>query len=139
MDMIVDFILLAASGVATIYCFVLSRRLAKLNDMKNGIGASIGSMSAALDQTQEVLALARNSSLEGVQRLTAALEDAERIKNEIDELVDALSELASASVDDVEASRNAALRAIESRVKVLFRAVENNASPSINRGPRRAA
>ena len=113
MEMIVDFILLAASGVATVYCFVLSRRLGRLNDMKNGIGASIATMSGALDQTQQVLALAKSSSLEGVQRLTAVLEEAERIKPEIAELLEALGELASASVEEVEAVRDDALMRIE--------------------------
>ena len=113
MEMIVDFILLAASGVATVYCFVLSRRLGRLNDMKNGIGASIATMSGALDQTQQVLALAKSSSLEGVQRLTAVLEEAERIKPEIAELLEALGELASASVEEVEAVRDDALTRIE--------------------------
>ncbi len=113
MEMIVDFILLAASGVATIYCFVLSRRLARLNDMKNGIGASIATMSGALDQTQQVLALAKSSSLEGVQRLTAVLEEAERIKPEIAQLLDALAELASTSVEEIEAMRDDALGRIE--------------------------
>lgn len=120
MEMIVDFILLAASGVATVYCFVLSRRLGRLNDMKNGIGASIATMSGALDQTQQVLALAKSSSLEGVQRLTAVLEEAERIKPEIAELLEALGELAAASVEEVEAVRDDALMRIE-RLSETFR------------------
>lgn len=115
MDMIFDFILLATSGVATFYCFVLSRRIARLNDMKTGIGASIASMSAALDQTQQVLAFAKSSSLEGVQRLAAVLEDAERVKPEIGQLIDALSELADITVADIEEAKQSALRQINDR------------------------
>jgi ABC-type transporter Mla subunit MlaD len=117
MDMIVDFILLAASGAATIYCFVLSRRLAKLNDMKNGIGASIASMSSALDQTQQVLAFAKSSSLEGVKRLTEVLEEAERVKPEITQLLEVLSELADIASDDIDAARANALRQIDARMR----------------------
>ncbi len=109
MQLIVDFILLAASGVATIYCFVLSRRLSRLNDMKNGIGASIATMSQALDQTQQVLAFAKSSSLEGVQRLTAVLEEAERVGPEINKLLDALRDLSAIAADDIEKARAAAL------------------------------
>lgn len=119
MQLIVDFILLAASGAATIYCFVLSRRLARLNDMKNGIGASIASMSQALDQTQQVLALAKSSSLEGVQRLTALLEEAERVGPEIRQLIDALSDLAGIAADDIETARAAAAEDIERRARQL--------------------
>ncbi|MFZ5616646.1 MAG: hypothetical protein ACOZAA_04910 [Pseudomonadota bacterium] len=117
MQLIVDFILLAASGAATIYCFVLSRRLAKLNDMKNGIGASIASMSQALDQTQQVLALAKGSSLEGVQRLTALLEDAERVGPEIRQLIDALGELAADATDDIDNARAIAVEDIDRRAR----------------------
>lgn len=117
MQLIVDFILLAASGAATVYCFVLSRRLAKLNDMKNGIGASIASMSQALDQTQQVLALAKSSSLEGVQRLTALLEDAERVGPEIRELIDALGELATDATDDIDNARAIAIEDIDRRAR----------------------
>lgn len=116
MEMIIDFMLLAASAVATIYCFVLSRRLAKLNDLKNGIGASISSMSSALDQTQEVLSVARNSSLEGVQRLADVLEEAERVKPEIKQLLEALSDLADLAAQEIEETKKSALNEIDARL-----------------------
>lgn len=114
MEMIADFLLLAASGVATIYCFVLSRRLARLSDMKNGIGASIASMSETLDQTQKAIALAKSSSLESVAKLVGLLEEAERIKPEISQLVEALSEIAVVAAEDIDAARHRAIMDIAS-------------------------
>lgn len=117
MSVIVDLILLLASGVATIYCFVLSRRLSRLNDTKNGIGASIASMTHALDQTQQVMAIARNSSLVSIQELTTILEEAERIRPEIKALLEQIGHLAEISVEDIELARSDAIRLIDRSAK----------------------
>ena len=116
MDIIVDFILLAASGAATVYCFVLSKRLKKLNDMKNGLGASIASMSQTLDQTQQVLSLAKRSSVESIERLSALLEEAERLTPELSQLMDALGELSEIAADDIAKAKDAALQSFEAGI-----------------------
>lgn len=137
MQIVVDFILLAVSGVATVYCFVLSRRLARLNDMKNGIGASIATMSQALDQTQQVLLIAKNASLEGVERLTSVLEEAERVGPEIRQLLKALGELAEVAADDIEKARATAVSDIEENAASIlgdeFVYLEDDAPPARGR------
>ena len=50
MDQTFDAILLLVSGAAGLYCFILSRRLKALQDMKTGIGASILAMTNAIAQ-----------------------------------------------------------------------------------------
>lgn len=114
MEMIVNLILLVTSGAATIYCYVLSRRLQRLNDTKNGIGASIASMSQVLDQTQKTLAIARDSSLESIHRLTSLLEEGQRLAPELTHLMDVLDELAAITADDIHNARDHALQQIES-------------------------
>ncbi|OFW99596.1 MAG: hypothetical protein A3E78_00410 [Alphaproteobacteria bacterium RIFCSPHIGHO2_12_FULL_63_12] len=111
-----------ASGVATIYCFVLSRRLSRLNDTKNGIGASIASMSQALDQTQQTLAVARSSSVDAIQKLTNALEDAERIRPEFEKLIDEFGALAELAITDIDRAKEKALQQIDSRNFALRKA-----------------
>ena len=49
MALVVDFLLLAASGTAGLYCFVLSRRLKGLTNASGGLGAGV----AALAQSAE--------------------------------------------------------------------------------------
>ena len=85
MRLVFDLVLLMASGAATVYCFVLSRRLSRLNDTKSGLGASIASMSQALDQTQQTLnfalaelavddiGYARDTALEQIQKRLASV------------------------------------------------------------------
>jgi chromosome segregation ATPase len=143
MDMIVDFILLAASGAAAVYCFVLSKRLKKLNDMKNGLGASIASMSQTLDQTQQVLALAKRSSVESIERLSALLEEAERLTPELSQLMDALGELSEIAADDIAKAKDEALDAFEEGVAAAIEDLEGAAraplTPPRSRLSRRAA
>lgn len=116
MGLVFDLILLMASGAATVYCFVLSRRLTRLNDTKNGLGASIASMSQALDQTQQALTFARTSSIDAVQKLASSLEEAERVRPEIAKLIEELSALAELMVDDIDHAKDDALQQIDSRL-----------------------
>ena len=116
MGLVFDLILLMASGAATVYCFVLSRRLSKLNDTKNGLGASIASMSHALDQTQQTLTFARASSIAAIQKLAIALEEAERVRPEIAKLIDEFSALAEIAVEDIDHAKATALESIEKKL-----------------------
>jgi len=118
MGFIFDIILLMASGAATIYCYVLSRRLSRLNDTKNGLGASIASMSLALDQTQQALNFAKASSADAVRKLSQSIEEAERIRPEISKLIDELGSFAELAVEDIEQAKNAAIDRLERRLPV---------------------
>lgn len=126
MRMIFDIVLLLASGAASIYCFVLSRRLSGLDDTRNGIGASIASMSRALDQMQQALALAKDSGIESIRHLTELMEDAERIKPELSALIVDLSQLAELAVEDIEQARTNAISEID---RYFERARESAAAP----------
>lgn len=120
MELIVNYVLLLVSGAACVYCFVLSKRLKRLNDTREGIGASIIEMSGALSQTQHTLRMARDASIEGIDKLTALLEDAERKVPELSELVDTIDELSAIAADDIEKARVRALFSIEARARDTF-------------------
>ena len=115
MELIVNYILLFVSGAACVYCFVLAKRLKRLNDTRDGIGASIVEMSASLSQTQRTLRLAREASVEGIDKLTALIEDAEKKVPEITELLDALDALGTITAEDIENAKTRALIAIDRR------------------------
>ena len=122
-----------ASGAATVYCFVLSRRLSRLNDTKSGLGASIASMSQALDQTQQTLNFARASSIDVIQKLTSAIEEADRVRPEIGKLTDELSALAELAVDDIGYARDTALEQIQKRLASVRKPAATSASGAVGR------
>lgn len=121
MAMIVDFMLLAASLVATIYCFVLGARLKKLNDVRSGLGATVASMSAMLDQTRLMLEQTKRVNLEGEARLRLLLEDAERITPELENLLEAVTGSAEDAAVEIEKLRRSVLIEIQSAISTPAR------------------
>lgn len=142
MDLIVDFILLAASVAAAFYCAVLSRRLAKLNDTRDGLGAGIASMSEALRQTQEAIAAARVDEAAASARLAALIEEAQRAESDLASVLDAISELAEIASADIDIARGEAIEAIAtaaSRIEAKMRhAIERERATPIEGSERRA-
>ena len=78
MTFIADILLVAAAVGATFYCFVLSRRLARFNDLEKGVGGAVAVMSAQVDDMTKTLERAREAaigstgSLEGLTRRAEA-------------------------------------------------------------------
>lgn len=116
MAWILDFVLLAASGAAAFYCYVLSRRLSDLLNTDKGIGASIASMSATVEQAREAVALARTSSAESVKALAPLLAEARETVPKLNELTDVISELADIAISDIENHAAGANEAVEARL-----------------------
>jgi hypothetical protein len=109
MQMIVDFMLLAASVSAAIYCFVLSGKLKRLNDMRSGLGASIASMSVTLEQMRRMLDESKEAQREAEQTLEALITDASRTAIELSDLVETVLETSERAAEDIAAHRDAAL------------------------------
>ena len=64
MQFVADGLLIATALAAAVYCLVLSRRLRRLTDAEEGIGAQIKALNAALDETRSGLAETRRSVAE---------------------------------------------------------------------------
>ena len=93
MELIIDFMLLAASGAAVFYCVVLSRKLESLKNTENGLGASIATMSQTVDQARATVILAKESSSQSVRELTPLIEEMRVIMPKVTEMIDVLAEL----------------------------------------------
>jgi len=61
MDLIADGLLIATALTAALYCLVLSRRLRRLTDAQSGVGAQIGELSKALEETRSAVSEARRT------------------------------------------------------------------------------
>jgi len=78
MELISDILLVSGALGASIYCYVLSRRLAKFNDLETGVGGAVAVLSAQVDDLTKTLDSARltaSQSSDSLASLTTRAED----------------------------------------------------------------
>ncbi|MBD3785942.1 MAG: hypothetical protein IE922_03105 [Sphingomonadales bacterium] len=103
MDLISDILLGCGAFAATIYCFVLSRRLKRFNQLENGMGGAIAVLSAQVDDMTKALNRAQATAAGSADQLKALTERAERGAERL--------ELMLASLHDLPDGENDARRA----------------------------
>ena len=113
MALIIDFMLLAASGAAVFYCVILSRKLEGLKDTEKGLGATIATMSQTVDQAHSTVVLAKESSNQSVKELTPLIEEMRTIMPKVTEMIDALGELGEIARQDITSAAAGASHDIE--------------------------
>ncbi|MEZ5892628.1 MAG: hypothetical protein R3C58_05730 [Parvularculaceae bacterium] len=116
MEMIVNFMLLAASGAATFYCFILSRKLEALKSTEKGIGATIATMSHTVDQARATVSLAKESSAQSIAELKPLIEETREIMPQLSEMIDVISELAEIAIRDVNDASGKAVASLDERL-----------------------
>ena len=102
MSFIADILLVAAAVGATFYCFVLSRRLARFNDLEKGVGGAVAVMSARVDDMTKTLERAREAAIGSTGSLEGLTRRAEAVAARLELLVAAMHDL-----PDVEAGQRA--------------------------------
>jgi ABC-type transporter Mla subunit MlaD len=78
MDMIVDFLLLAASAGACFFCFVLSRRLKALSSAEKGLGAGIAQLSVSAEEVKAAVSGSKSmtdAAAARIEQLLALVEE----------------------------------------------------------------
>lgn len=81
MTMIADILLVAGALGASVYCYVLARRLAKFNDLEAGVGGAVAVLSTQVDGLTRTLKSAQataGDSTKQLQDLTKRAEDASK-------------------------------------------------------------
>ena len=117
MEMIIDFMLLAASGAATFYCFILSRKLEALKSTEKGLGATIATMSHTVDQARATVAMAKESSAESISELSPLIAETKEILPQLTEMIDVISELAEIAIRDVNEASVTARADLDARLQ----------------------
>lgn len=69
MDYLADLLLGLGALGAAFYCFILSRRLRKFNNLRNGMGGAVAVLSAQVDDMTRTLEQARQSAEESARQL----------------------------------------------------------------------
>jgi Domain of unknown function (DUF6468) len=112
MEMIFDFMLLAASGSAAVYCFVLNRKLQRLKDTEKGLGATIASMAAAVEQAHAAVADAKQSSAESVNELTPLVAETREFLPKLAALAESIGGIADTTIANINEAALAATKEI---------------------------
>ena len=93
MGFVADVLLIAGALGAAFYCFVLSRRLARLNSLETGVGSAVAVMSAQVDDMTKVLLNAKHTAAESSQNLEKLAKRAENVAQRLELLLASMHDL----------------------------------------------
>ena len=93
MEMIADILLVAGALGAGVYCFVLARRLARFNDLENGVGGAVAVLSAQVDDLTKTLHAAQSTANSSTESLDGLTERAEGVAKRLELLVASMHDL----------------------------------------------
>lgn len=93
MEMIADILLVAGALGAGLYCFVLARRLARFNDLENGVGGAVAVLSAQVDDLTRTLAEAQRTASTSEGSLSELTHRAEDVAKRLELMVASMHDL----------------------------------------------
>ena len=93
MDLIADMLLVSAALAAGFYCFILSRRLAKFNDLEVGVGGAVAVLSGQVDDLTRALKTAQTGASASEGRLEELTQRAEAAAKQLELLMASMHDL----------------------------------------------
>ena len=84
MELIADILLAAGAAGAGLYCLVLSRRLARFNDLEAGMGGAVAMLAVQVEDLKKALDQAGSGAAEKAAHLEDVIARADRIRWELD-------------------------------------------------------
>ncbi len=104
MGFLSDVLLLSAALLSALYCWVLARRLKKLNNMDNDLGAAIAALSAQVEEMRMALADVAQSADSRVEMLQSVTSQANRAADRLELTLAALheNEIAKTGIDPLD-------------------------------------
>ena len=106
MSFVIDFLLLAASGAACFYCWILSRRLRALTSTKAGIKTGIAALSRSTEDIQSAISESKKAAELNAEQLSSLINESEKKIPELESLLNQLSQVGVQAVNDTEAAVN---------------------------------
>jgi ABC-type transporter Mla subunit MlaD len=113
MELVVDFLLLAASGTAGLFCWVLSRKLKAMTSAEAGLGAGIAALSQSAEEMKRAVAETKSSADETAARIESLLAEAEGKAAHLQALIDQLTEMSASVADHAENATKKYLETLE--------------------------
>ncbi len=100
MEFIADILLAAGAFGAGVYCFVLSRRLSRFNDLEKGIGGAVAVLSVQVDDLTKTLQHAQTTASMSTMSLDGLTERAEAVAKRLELLVASMHDLPEEQTHD---------------------------------------
>lgn len=88
-----DGLLIIAALGASFYCMVLGRRLANFSSVDKGLGGAIATLALQVEDMKRALAEARDGSNDAAERLSALLEQAREVSQDLDVMIAAFHDI----------------------------------------------
>ncbi len=104
MTLIIDFLLLAASGSAGFYCWVLNKRLTALTNTEDGFQSGIAALSQSAEDMQNAMSDTKNAANNTAAELKGLLSQADQKIPELQDLIQKITDISTQTVDDTEAA-----------------------------------
>lgn len=102
MELITNFMLLAATGAACFYCWTLSRRLKGLTSANNGFGAGVAALSKSAEEMKGAMEQTKASAEQSATRLESLLRQADMKGAHLRALIQQLREMNDSVVAETE-------------------------------------
>ena len=93
MQFLSDVLLLAGALGAAFYCFVLSRRLSRLTELDDGVGATVALLAKRVDELSKLLAQAQSEAARGTATLEGLTAQAESTAKHLELLLASMHDL----------------------------------------------
>lgn len=88
-----DALLIVASLGAAVFCLILSRRLARLSSIDNGLGGAIAVLSAQVDDMNKALAEMKSGTETSAERLDGLNREARQLTEELELMLSACHDI----------------------------------------------
>ncbi len=117
MALIVDFLLLAASGAACFYCWVLSTRIKSVTNTKDGIHSGIVALTQSAEEIQSAIASTKDAATENSAALEQLLAEADKKIPELRELMSQITEISQTAVQETETATTNLVETLSPHIK----------------------
>ncbi len=97
MELIADILLVAGALGAGVYCFILSRRLSRFNDLEKGVGGAVAVLSAQVDDLTKTLNMAQKTARSSEVSLKELTEHADGVAKRLELMVASMHDLPEAA------------------------------------------
>ncbi|SFR00738.1 hypothetical protein [Poseidonocella sedimentorum] len=105
MTLIADILLVGGALGAGLYCFVLSRRLARFNDLETGVGGAVAVLSAQVDDLTNTLTAAQGVASSSSNSLIELTQRADTVARRLELLVASMHDLPDETAKPVETAK----------------------------------